>query len=132
MANEATLEIETSLPVQFTVADATGIEKGTVCKMTDSMTAIASSGTGDVFAGITSQEKIANNGQTKLALYRRGVFLMTAVTGATITTGEWVATSGSNLIRTATEAEVVTGKGIGIALEDIASATTGFVCVGGY
>lgn len=52
MANEATLWMETELPIPFTVAEATGIEKGTVCKMTDPMTAAAATADNDVFAGI--------------------------------------------------------------------------------
>lgn len=78
MANEATLVIETMLPIPFVVADGTGIEKGTLLKLTDGMVAIATSGGGDMLAGIAAEEKIANDGKTTLGVYTQGIFKMTA------------------------------------------------------
>jgi len=132
MANEATLRLRTDNPIDFIVADGAGIEKGTICKMTDPRTAVANDGTGDIFAGVAAREKIADDGRVRLALFRRGVFNMTSAVGGVITNGQWVATSGSNLIRTATEAEIAAGKAIGIALETFASNTSGEVMVGGF
>jgi len=66
MANEATLMIEMDLPIPLTVADGAGIEKCTVLKLTDPMTAAACSADNDVFIGIAAEEKIANDGKTKL------------------------------------------------------------------
>lgn len=74
MANEATLIFETELPIPMTCANATGIEKGTPLKLTDPMTAIINSGAGDECAGIAAAEKIASDGQTKIPVYRRGIF----------------------------------------------------------
>lgn len=118
MANEAVLKFRKSNPINFTVADGTGIEKGAVLKMTDPMTAALADGDTDVVAGIAAVEKIADDGRTKLAVYRDGVFEMTA-SGA-ITVGEavmtYASTGGSNTVAVATAA-AVGGKTLGIALE---------------
>ena len=66
MAGEHTLVTELEPPVSFTCADGTGIEKGTLLKLTDPMTAIATSGAGDAIAGVAAAEKIANDGNTKI------------------------------------------------------------------
>lgn len=58
MAHEAILKFETELPIPFTVANGTGIEKGAVLKLTDPMTAIITSGDEDQIAGIAAEEKI--------------------------------------------------------------------------
>ena len=76
MANEATLSLRIENPLPFTVADATGIEKGTVCALTDPRTAIANSTNGGKIAGIAAREKVANDGRTELAMFRRGWFEM--------------------------------------------------------
>jgi hypothetical protein len=74
MTYEATLVFETEIPLPFTVSNTTGIEKGTALKMTDPMTAIITSGAADTFAGIAATEKIANDGKTKIGVYRGGIF----------------------------------------------------------
>ena len=123
MANEAVLMVETQLPVQFTVADGTGIEKGSILKMTDPMTAALSDGDGDIIAGIAAEEKIANDGNTKLAVYRGGIFK--ALAGAAITVGDALdthsATGGSNEVAPAP----VNGEHVlGIALETASDTHT--------
>lgn len=131
MANEAVLKLRLDHPINFTVADGTGIEKGTVMKLTDSKTASASSANGDIFAGIAAREKVANNGVTSLALFRRGIFDMVD-SGAGTTAGMWVKIAGTNTIAVANEAEVADGKGIGIALETASAGETIEILVGGY
>ena len=74
MANEAILITETGPPVFFTVADGAGIEKGSVCAMADLMVASAATSTGQMVAGIAASEKIANDGNTTLGMYRQGIF----------------------------------------------------------
>lgn len=78
MANEAVLNVREEDPIDFTVADGVAIPKGTLCKLTDPRTAIASSGTGDKIAGICARDKIANDGRTQLACFKRGIFTMRA------------------------------------------------------
>lgn len=118
MANEATLMVETEPAIIMTAADGTGIEKGAVCKLADSLTASISDGDEDYVAGIVKTEKIASDGTTSVAVYRKGIFEMTA--SGSITAGQAVAThassGGSNVVAVAT-ATAVGGKTLGIALE---------------
>lgn len=84
MASECTLIFELEPPIPFTCADGTGIEKGAILTMTDPMTASLCTTDGAVVAGIAAAEKIANDGQVKIPVYRRGIFkglAGTAITG---------------------------------------------------
>jgi len=123
MANEAVIiELNNNNPVRFTVASGSAIAKGTICKLSDPRTAAASSADSDVFAGIAAAGKSATDYATNLALHIPGqgnIFDLTAA-ATTITAGQLVSISGANLIKTATEAEVVTGDVIGKALETAA------------
>ena len=112
MANEATLWMEYLPPIPMSCADGTGIEKGTVLKLTDPMTASAADGTeGDPVAGICASEKIADDGNTKVAVYRSGIFKMTA--SGSIAAGDPVATSdggaANKVIKAATNEEDILG-----------------------
>lgn len=109
MTNETTLIFETTIPIPFTVANATGIEKGTILKMTDPMTAVAASVDGDIVAGIASEEKIASDGLTKLGVYRRGIFK--GIISGSVTVGDPLCiATGANLIYTASvNAEQILG-----------------------
>lgn len=130
MADEAVLIVETDLPIMFTVADGAGIEKGTVCKMSDPMTAAASSADNDVFAGIAAQEKIDSDGRTKLALYRKGIFRMTIAAGNSTTVGQDVVIKGANTIGGYTTLDDEKGYVVGQALETGAAGETVLVHVG--
>ena len=123
MANETVLMIETELPIQFTVADGVGIEKGAILTMSDPMTAATCTTDEAVIAGIAAEEKIASDGNTKLAVYRRGVFRVLA--GGAITVGDALITNAasgaSNEVVTAgVNAEDI----LGIALETAADTNT--------
>lgn len=121
MANEAVLKLKASEPIDFIVADGAGIEKGTICKLADPRTASASSGA-DVFAGVARREKIASDGRTRLSIIvGPGDVLDMKNASGTITAGGLVSLSGANLIKQATEAEVVTGAAFGKALETAAA-----------
>ena len=74
MANEAVLVFKIEEPIPFTVANATGIEKGALCVMSDPMTAATASATTSICAGIAASEKVASDGKTKLGIYRHGIF----------------------------------------------------------
>lgn len=118
MADEAVLIYEIDQGIPFTVTDGTGIEKGAILKMTDLMTAALSDGAEDVVAGIARSEKIADDGVTKLSVYRRGIFKVRA--SGSITVGDALITAMTipNTVKTAgLNAEDI----IGIALE---TATT--------
>lgn len=115
MANEGIQREKLGMALNMTVADGTGIEKGTILELTDPRTAAANNGSGDVFAGIALSEKIANDGRTSIAADFYGIWDL--VSSGTVTAGELVSTSGANIVKTATEAEIAAGKAVGKALE---------------
>ena len=86
MANAvAVLVYETAIPISFTVADALAVEKGDVLRLATPDTAEMSSANNDLFCGIAAEEKIANDGKTKIAVYRAGVFRVeSGTTGCTV------------------------------------------------
>ncbi len=86
MALEWTIDTELEPAVKFTVADNAGIEKGSLMKLTDPDTVIINSGDIDAIIGVAAEEKVANDGKTKLGVYLRGKFICTA--GASITVGD--------------------------------------------
>ena len=120
MANEATLMVETQLPIMMTCADGAGIEKGTICVMTDPLTAAAATTSGQIIAGIAAEEKIASDGKTKIAIYRGGIFKVTG--SGNITVGNPLVHSPTpNIVQTAAvNAETV----LGIALETSTNTET--------
>jgi hypothetical protein len=119
MANEAVI-IELlgngGDPIQVTVADGTGIEKGTLLKLSDPRTAAATSADNDIFIGIAAEEKVANDGKTSIAAYTNGIFDLTD-SGAGITVGTDVVIAGANTIKTYTTLDDEKGYKVGKALE---------------
>ena len=103
MANEHVLMWETHPAIPFTVANATGIEKGTLLRLTDPMTAIGVSATKQVIAGVSKGEKIASDGRTKLEVYMGGIFR--AVASGTITVGDGLVSdhTGNKLVSAAAQ-----------------------------
>lgn len=113
-ASPAVLVFETELPIPFLVADATAIEKGDVLKLADPMTVTASTDAEDNIAGIAAEEKVANDGKTKIPVYRRGIFKMTAKAAFNI--GEGLSSSAdANKVQAATKTSVGS-KTLGLAL----------------
>jgi hypothetical protein len=74
MAYEAVLVYETSLPISYICADANAIEKGSFVKITDPFTVAITAADHDAIIGITAEEKIANDGKTKIPVYTSGIF----------------------------------------------------------
>lgn len=131
MANEATLvqQLEDRL-LELTVADGTGIEKGTILQLTDATTGSASSADGEFFGGIAAVEKVANDGQLRIPVWRRGVFDM-KLTNATVAAGEPVKIAGANLVALADDDTIANaGEVVGIALQDGAANEVIEVLVG--
>lgn len=73
MANEPSIVDNFDKVLNFTVADGTGIEQYTLCKLTDPRTASASDGSGDMIAGLAHSEKIASDGVTSLGMVQEAV-----------------------------------------------------------
>ena len=124
MANEAVLIHETGLPIPFTVADGTGIEKGAFLTLSDPMTAATTGGNANaIMAGIAAEEKIASDGKTKLAVYTEGIFKVLA--GGAVTVGDMVEShSVANEVVTATFTANATANLMGRALETAADTDT--------
>ena len=123
MAYEAVLRERLEDPIDFIVADGTGIEKGTILKITDPRTAIIVSGTADKLAGIAAREKVANDGRTRLAVFRRGIFDMQA-SGA-INVGDAVEAVGASGSVNQVKIAAATSSGasiLGTALETASDA----------
>lgn len=103
MANEHVLDLETDIAVPMTIADGTGVEKGSMMKMTDPDTVVLSDGDVDIVGGVLKVEKVANSGITRAAVYRGGVFKATA--SGSITVGDQLITAsssgGANILATA-------------------------------
>lgn len=129
MAFEAVLITETELPVAMTVANATGIEKGSILKLTDPNTAIITSGAVDTIAGIAAEEKIASNGITTLAVYKKGRFKVKF--SGTVNAGDPLVTDTHlNHLKSArmlTAFDLSTTKIIGYSLEDATTGHTGLM-----
>ena len=113
----------------FDVTANTIIPKGTLCKLSGDRLAGLSSGA-DVFAGVAMTEKSTADGDvsTSLGLATTGTFDMhNASLNTAITLGGLVSLSGVNVVKQATEAEVVTGAAFGKAIEGIAANGAGEV-----
>ena len=106
--------VETELPIAFKVADDAGIEKGSFLKLTESMTAIITSGQNDKVAGIAAEEKISGDGKVTIPVYMGGIFKVVA--GAAVSIGAALMTDATaNKVETATTGTGASG--IGYALE---------------
>ena len=118
-------------PIRYTVADNTGIPKGTVMELTDPRTMVAASGAGVVIAGIASSEKVANDGQTSLAVYTNGIFKLSTKAGGSATLGSYVraAAATDNTITVQTTLDYETGKAIGKSLETSGASTATMIRV---
>lgn len=74
MALETTLVFETQVPIPMICADGTGIEKGALLILSDPYTVATTTGDADAIIGIAAEEKIANDGKTKIGVYMGGIF----------------------------------------------------------
>lgn len=125
MTNEAVLWIETQSAIPFTVANGTGIEKGTLCKLSDLMTAAATTANNDEVAGIAASEKIASDGKVRLGLFREGYFKVKA--SGSINVGDPVGLAGrdGNLVYSLVGVANLSGSVcLGLAMETAANAET--------
>lgn len=117
MALETSLLYELELPVPFTCADGTGIEKGALLILTDPMTVATTTGDTDEIIGIAAHEKIANDGKVTIGVYLRGIFKGFAG-AAGVTAGQAIisdtATGAANEL---VNADVNSESLVGIALE---------------
>jgi hypothetical protein len=116
MAKEAVLLVETHQPISMTCADNAGIEKGAILTLSGANTVISHDGTANAsFAGIAAAEKIANDGNTHIPVYRGGIFKLTA--NAAVTLGAALALDAvANTVKDAVAANIASDI-LGVALE---------------
>ena len=122
MANEAVCYEVPSKFARYTVADGTGIAKGTILKLTTPNTASACSADNDVFGGIAWMEKVASDGSTEIVAALDGVWGLTVATGSGITIGNEVSIVGANLIKVYTTLDDEKGYAFGKALQTTTGA----------
>jgi len=117
MADETVLITELEPAVPFTCADATGIAKGAILEISDPDTVTTTNGDGDPIIGIAKREKIADDGQTKIPVYLRGIFR--GVAGAAgVTVGKGIQTdTGTGTANELVDLDNDSERIVGIALE---------------
>ena len=116
MANaQAVLVYETQVPVPFTVADAAAIEKGDFLQLADNATVSLTSAADQKVIGIAAEEKIANDGKTKIAVYLGGIFRVEA--GNTCTVGYEAVMFAKNEVEDYDTLDAEVGKKVGRFLE---------------
>lgn len=124
MALEATLIKEIEPPINFTCADGTGIEKGSFVKITDGEIVAITAGDTDPIIGITAEEKIANDGNTQIAVYLRGIFKAYAgAAGVTVGMGV-ISDTGTGAANELVVADVNSEHIVGTALSTVTDGQT--------
>jgi hypothetical protein len=133
MANEAVI-IELlgkpkGRPIRFTVADATAVDKGDLCKFADPRLLTPHAAAADVpFAGIAATEKVTLDGQTSIAVWTNGLFDIIAAAAGVTPVGNLCALSATaNMITATTGAKLLNGSNVGQCLE--AHANNEVACV---
>ena len=117
MALECTLIVETELPVSFTCANGTGISKGSLLKIADPNTVSQAGSDNDPVIGIAAEEKIANDGNTQIAVYMGGIFKGTAGAAGTTAGQAIICDSSTGDDNEIVDADVNSEHIIGRALE---------------
>lgn len=118
MANEAVCYETPTKFARYTVADGTGISKGTLLKLSSPNTAAAAGSYTDKFAGVAWMEKVANDGSTEIVAAIDGVWGL--VGSNSVTVGQHVSLStgtGSNFIQAYTTLDFEKGYVVGKALQ---------------
>lgn len=117
-------------PIRYTCADGTGIAKGTIMELTDPRTVVACSGANTALAGISAEEKVANDGQTSISVYTNGIFQLKTAAGATAVLGADVVSAGAgNEIDDFDTLDGENGYTIGKSLETSGASTVTLVRV---
>jgi len=117
MANESDLIVETHPPISMTCADDAGIEKGALLVFSGANTVAAHDGTANAsFAGIAAAEKIANDGNTHIPVYRGGIFRVTANAAVTALGAALALDAAANKVKMAVAANIASDI-VGCALE---------------
>uniref|UniRef100_A0A6M3XHG7 Head decoration protein n=1 Tax=viral metagenome TaxID=1070528 RepID=A0A6M3XHG7_9ZZZZ len=117
MALECILVYETEMPVPFTVGNTSAIPKGSILTLSDPMTVAITTGDTDVVAGIAAEEKIASDGKTKIAVYRRGIFKGFAGAGGVVAGNALITDTATGAANELAAADINSENIVGRALE---------------
>lgn len=116
-------------PIPYTCLDNIAIPKGTVLELEDLRTVKKVSATDKPLAGVSTHEKVANDGATQISAYTNCIVKAVAgATGATVGTMQ-VAEDNSNMLKDLDTGDNETGDVIGYALETATSGETYLVRV---
>lgn len=126
----AVLMVETHPPIMMTCADGTGIAKGQCLKLSDPFTVAATSAANDLFGGVAAEEKIANDGKVKIAVYRNGIFSFEAGTSG-VTVGLPMIIEANNEFKDAAAGDAELGRIWGQAFETASNGETFLAQLGG-
>lgn len=114
-------------PVRYTCDNTIGIIKGSLMELTSPRTVIQSTDVDRPIAGIAAAEKVANDGQTSIAVYTNGIFRMKCVT-TQLEIGDYASASATdNVLTFSTSLDFEKGWAVGYALETIATGATGMI-----
>lgn len=105
-------------PMRVTVADGTGIEKGTLIAITDPRTGAAHAAADAFILGVAAAEKVASDGSTTLAVYTDGIFDIKTDAGTDSAGALMAASAVANRTQTADAADLLQGSWVGYLLED--------------
>lgn len=130
MANEAILMVETELAIPVTVVDGNALPKGSVLKLADLFIGAISTGADETFCCITKEEKIADDGNTKVAGYFGGIFKMVVGTNGCTVGFNAVLDDAVNTVTDGDTLDIEEGLVIGKFLETGTSGETVLVFVG--
>jgi hypothetical protein len=82
--------------LRYTCAVGTAIPRGTLLKLSADRTGIIANGEADIFIGVASMDKEANDGSTEVSVWTKGTFEFAA--SGSISRGDTCVTFGDNYV----------------------------------
>ena len=116
-------------PVRYTCDDTIGIAKGSVMELTSPRTVIQSTNADRPIVGIAAAEKVADDGQTSIAVYTNGIFQLKCATTQCEIGDYCSANAADNNVTLSSADDLEKGWTVGYALQTIAIGATGMVRV---
>ena len=133
MTNEAILMWETELAIPVVVDEAVAIPKGTCLKLADGFVGAANTTADETWLGITKIEKIASDGNAKIATYFGGIFkVVVGTNGATVGFNAVVDDAANTFTNATDDGDIAEGLVAGKFLETGTSGETVLLFVGKF
>ena len=114
-------------PIRYTCDDTIAIAKGSLLELTSPRTVIQSTLVDEPIAGIAATEKVANDGQTSIAVYTNGIFIMKCATTQCEIGDTCSANATDNNVTLSTSLDRELGWDVGVALQTIAPGASGMI-----